>query len=497
MNSHTRQKVWKLHSLLGIILGLPLFIIFLAGSFAFYQNEAIHWTHAEMIEPIPETTPSLDSIVHEMSLKAGELKQVTFRVARPERPVTDIYWKNQGDEWSHYWNLPTSNQTIEATDHDADYLHFLVDLHYFDFLPYGRMMTGIIATLFFSIILTGVIYQWRGLKNDFKWSRLKKTGRGFWKNWHRTLSAVTMPFQAIYSATGAVLTIGLLASAPAIVLFFDGSQEKLEVAISPIEHVTSDQSSHHIQLDLARRKSEKIWGYQVETSLVQVISHEGKAPTIIVEGREKGFRFLRQHQIAFTADASVIQSAGPGEMLGAALIEGIVNLHFGIFGAFWIKIALGALGLVVAFSTAAGILILLQRHQSGKRARWLTILEALTYWVIAGFPLAIMVGLTTATIAIEYSVISFWLTLGVVFLILLIRRKTPQLHRYYILTGLVSWGALVSFAIKNYTSAFPLGSPHQEFVTIFSLCILGYGFLMFAIAYYINTRKTPQLPEKS
>ena len=496
MTSTTRNKLWRLHSLLGIFFGLPLFVIFLAGSFAFFEGESVHWTHADVTAASPDHSLSLEQLVAEVTEKEGGFEQVIFRIGQNDRPVTDIYWLSKEGERSHYWSLPVSGKVVEATDHDFDYMHFLVDLHYFEFFPYGRIVAGIVAALFFSIIITGMVYQWRGLKKDFRWSRLRKTGRSFWKNWHRTLSALTMPFQIIYSVTGAVFALGLTALAPAIFLFFEGDQKQLEASIYPVKAITAEASSSHLAIDDSLRQAEAIWGDEVSVFLVSVIPHKDKDPTIVVEGREQGWGFLRQHYIAFAADGTLLQKALPGEFLGAALIEGVVNIHFGILGAFWIKLVFALVGIIVAFSIAAGVLILLTRYRNDRRPRWVAILELLTYWIVAGFPLAIAVGLFFATVVIEYSVIAFWWTLVVVFLYCFIRNKVLVLRSLYLLGGFVSVACVVAFSVRYQSFPLMLGSAHQNYVCIFALCILGYAAVLMGFAKFLGQGKALAFKEQ-
>lgn len=408
-----------MHSLLGVALGLPLYIVFLAGSLAFYNDESVLLTHPQFSQQGHNGVIDWDGMVERMHAKYGELGRMTVRMPSPERPLADIYYESSdGDQMHHDWLIPGSNELVPAPDHDIDFAHFVVDLHFLEILPFGRYISGVIAALFCALIITGLVYQWRDMKKDFSRRVFSKLGRQFWRQWHRTLSVVTMPFQFCYAVTGAAFGLGLLAIAPVILLEFENDQSELEKAIDPTSALVSRGKAKEFRLAEAIQKARAEWNGDVSFFLVQVVSRrEGDRDDcrkiLVMEGREKGVHFLRKHQLAYTMDGCLLQRVLPGDYLGQAALEGLVNLHFGIFGSPWIKLAFALVGLIVTFSIAAGILILVRRYDRACKHRWdQYLLRWVSYSTIYGVFAGLIMGILMCRIHYPAAVQSFWITLS-------------------------------------------------------------------------------------
>ncbi len=489
-----RQRFWKLHAVLGTALGLPLFVIFLAGSFAFFVQEAINWTAPHHSRALPENLPSLDALVQNLDSQAGLMESVALLLVSNEHPVTKAFWRSQADD-AHAvirteWLQNPIDGTIEsAPGHHEDFAHFLVDLHYLNVFPQGRLLAGLIAMLFFSIILSGIVYQWRDLLKDLNLREMvRQTLTGwrprFWRDWHRSLSALTLPYQVIFSITGGVLALGLLATSPTIFFFFEGDQSKLAAAVVPATSLAPSQPTSSLELDKTLDHANEIWGDKVTPYVVEVIHHhDPDGHSIVIDGRESGVGFFRQHYLVYSGDGELLQQYAPGDVLGASLIEAITNLHFGIFGSFWIKLAFAILGFVVTISIAFGVYILIERQRNRTRLDW--VLSVLTRWIIGGIPLGIALGILFSTWRPELSEPVFW---GCV-LAALPLSALPQ--RRSSLTGLLAGAALFSllsvlvFAVVHRQSPWPTSHTADWMISFFNTCLILLGATYAFIAWRV------------
>ncbi|MGJ8657419.1 MAG: PepSY-associated TM helix domain-containing protein [Akkermansiaceae bacterium] len=501
MNAKKRNRFWQLHSLLGIIFGLPLFVIFVAGTLAFFEPQAINWTQPQYQAP-PSPTPALNPTVQALLEEYPQTEELTVVFPTPDHPVVDFYLE-ENHEFTHIWADPSSPLSTQlATDHDADIFHFFIDLHYLDFILFGQELTGLIASLFFAIILTGIIYQWRSIKRDASPKNLSLKSKNRWKNIHRFSSLITLPFQTIYSITGATLTLGLFLAAPAIYLFFDGDSAALNKSLFPGQVITASPSPNQIQfpLDQTIATATEQWPEDVNPRSIQFHNHPVSdttpaSKTIIIQGKQDGTHFIGTYLLTLDGDLNILHNQTPTSHMAPMMIESIVNLHFGSFGNFIIKSLFILTGLIVSLSIAAGVLIFLKRRQQGNQRYTPSnkLLKLLTYWLIGGLPLALASSLHAAQLIPAHPVDVFIYTITLSLICTFFYSKSLS-----ILSTLAAIAFLLlplSFAIAHHQSPFQSGSTHANLVTSFNIffVLTGSGIAYLAISLkstpHTNTRE--------
>ncbi|MBK1834886.1 PepSY-associated TM helix domain-containing protein [Roseibacillus ishigakijimensis] len=488
MKAQKRNRFWQLHSLLGIALGLPLFVIFLAGSFAFFVPESVNWTHPQA-GGSPTRPVSLNEAHAELEEMYPGIHHVIFGLARPSRPVTDVWAETGNHERIHLWLNPETGQIQEAIPHEKDYFHFLVDLHYFEFLPLGQEVAGLIAALFFAVILTGLVYQWRSLRGDLDGRKLSWRKKSRWKSFHRFTSAITFPLQISYALTGATLTLGLLLAAPAISLFFDGESEKLNEALFPVRVILPERevAGEGLPLDEALAKAQALWpeGVEPEFVFVNEPEEEGseKGQAIAIQGATQRVSFLGEYGVSFDRELTVLHQQTPTSHLASSLLEAIVNLHFGTFQSLFIKCAFAGAGLLISLSIASGVLILLQRRcEQEADSRWTGFLSVLTPAVVGGLPFAIAGGLLACQLAPDLPLPVFAICWGVALGISFWKKSDLRW---------LGWGTLVlflllplAFAFAQGQTPFPWESMGDRMIALFN----GAAWLL-AAGYFLLLRK--------
>lgn len=475
MEAKKRNRFWQLHSLLGIVLGLPLFIIFVAGTFAFFEPLAIHWLHPKYGQPpaeLPALAPALDRLLE----KHPDTDEITVVPAAPDHPVIDVYME-ENHVATHYWLDPTTLEPSPATPHDADLFHFLVDLHYFNFIPLGKELTGIIAALFFTIILTGIVYQWRTIRRDAHPRNLSPSQRNLWKNFHRFTSLFTLPFQALYSVSGAALALGLLLSAPAVYLFFNGKMDALNQTLFPGLTATAlpQENVDPFRIDEAAAFARSRWPADVRLRLIQAknLGTENGRPanrSIILHGKEDGVHLVGTHLLTLDGNLNVLHEQTPTSHLAPMFIEGLVNVHFATFNTLTLKILFAAAGLVVSLSIAAGIYIFLQRRLQGTVSRYslsTKVLVTLTHWMLGGLPLAIAISLHAAHWTPSVPVLVF---VVVIALSLVATALRPDLLAWQAKAAAAGFLALpLTYALVHRSNPFPWGTTHDGMILLFNL----------------------------
>ncbi|WP_411845326.1 PepSY-associated TM helix domain-containing protein [Roseibacillus persicicus] len=493
MKAKKRNRFWRLHSLLGISLGLPLFVIFLAGTLALFEPESLNWTNANFDDSAAKQG-ALNGVVSNLLEKHPQTDELSVVLATPERPVTDIYLE-EAHHPTHYWIDPQSGEATLATDHDADLFHFFVDLHYFEFLPYGIQLSGLIAALFFALILTGAVYQWRSMKQDIHPRNLSLQRKSRWKKVHRFTSLLTLPFQVIYSVTGASLALGLFLAAPAVWVFFDGDQAGLNEVLFPEHMVQAEPLSERpsFPVDEARAKATSLWGESVEPLIIHIEHTEATeeaaaSHTLMVQGKQKGLHFVGNSVVTLDESLNVLHSQSPTSHLGPMMIEGLVNVHFAAFNGFFIKIIFAFFGLIVSLSIGAGVYIFLQRllqgeEDQGRKTRFLVVT---TNWVLGGLPLAVALALHAAQLLPDWPVKVFWVVTG------LSLALTVFCRRALLYLSLLAAGAFVllplSFFMGQGQSSLQMGDAHGWMVSFFNIFFVVMGLSLALLVRQIGRR---------
>ncbi|MGE9268647.1 MAG: PepSY-associated TM helix domain-containing protein [Verrucomicrobiales bacterium] len=476
MKAQKRNRFWELHSLLGISLGLPLFIIFVAGTLAFFAPESVNWTNPEF-KGAEDPQAGLEAAVSDLLAKHPDADEFSVVLATPQRPVTDLYLEENG-EFPHYWLDPATGELSEATPHDSDLFHFFVDLHYFEFIPNGIQLAGLIAALFFAIILTGLVYQWRTMGRDLQLRNLSLQGKSRWKRIHRFTSLLTLPFQVAYSVTGAALALGLFLAAPTVSVFFDGDQEALNAVLFP-EHTAqappvADEPLFPVGAALA--KAQETWGPEVAPQIVHIAGREATeerpaSRTIMVEGKSQGLYFVGNHVMTMDENLEVLHAHTPTSHLGPMLIEALVNVHFASFNGFFIKIIFALFGLIVALSIGAGIYILLQRRPEASRLT--RFLRVLTHWQLGGLPLACAASLLAVQLAPDSPLLVFWVVYLLSLVVAVFWKKSLFIS---CLSAAILFLLLPAvFALAHGESPLPLGTPHAWMISFFNVFFLLIG----------------------
>lgn len=491
MNAKKRNRFWQLHSLLGITLGLPLFVIFLAGTLALFEPEAINWTQPQFDGSTPAENP-LNPVLNELLAKHPGTDELSVVLASDRHPVTDVYLEEDHHP-THYWIDPRDLTVSEATGHEADLFHFFVDLHYFEFLPYGIQISGAIAALFFAIILSGLVYQWRTMRQDLKLKNLSLKGASRWKKVHRFTSLFTLPFQIAYSVTGASLALGLFLAAPAVSVFFDGDQAALNETLFP-EHMAMAEPVHEeptYPVDEALALASAHWGPGVEPLIVHIAREEAHddhpaSHTILVQGKERGLHFVGTSSLTLDEDLNILHDQTPTSHLGPMMIEALVNVHFATFNGFLIKVLFALLGLIVTLSIAAGVYILVQRRRQGaeRDSRMTKFLVTTTHWLLGGLPLACALSLHAAQLSPGLPVVLFWIVLVAALpLTLLLKDGLGKVTT----ASAVAFSLLpLAFLIAQRESPLQVGNTHAVMVSFFNLFFLLMGIAIWQLVRQIK-----------
>lgn len=473
MDTKKRNRFWQLHSILGIALGLPLFVIFVAGTLAFFEPLAINWLHPQYGSPPAEPAP-LNPVINRLLERFPATDELSLSPAAPDRPIVDVHLE-QNHVGTRFWIDPHSLEIADGTTHEADLFHFFVDLHYFDFIPFGKEITGLIAALFFAIILTGIVYQWRSIRQDSDPRNLSLRRPNRWKMFHRFTSLATLPFQVIYAVTGAALAVGLFLAAPAIYLFFDGKTDALNETLFPgfMQKAPPPVDRPPFPVDEAIAVARKHWPEHVSLERLHIANlaaegDEAATRTIMLQGKSDRMYFVGGYLLTLDGELNILHDQTPTSHLAPMLIEALANVHFAMFNAPLITAVFVIFGFIVSLSIAAGVIIFLERHRRSSRgSKSFRLLEILTWWTIGGLPLAIAASLHAVHLVPKLPVYLFAATMLLSLVITSLWKPSLSLQSRVAAAGLILLP--VTFAVSHGQSPIQWGSSHGSIITLFNL----------------------------
>ena len=251
------QRLRQLHLILGLTIGLLLWLIVFAGSLSFYRAELDSWQLAAMAASLakeqsatkvqsgtklqstsavwPEQLPTAE---HSTALALAHLQQVApdaghwyIELPQPRSPYVKLHWQQQGERPQLYQQFlqPETGEALQepwllrfgATEHQLGGWFF--QLHY-NLLQlagsHSRTLVAFAALFWLLLSISGLLSlkgHWRYL---FKAnSRLADQQKQQNLQRHHQLALLTLPFALLFASTGWLTQMFSENSAPQQVLY--------------------------------------------------------------------------------------------------------------------------------------------------------------------------------------------------------------------------------------------------------------------------------------
>lgn len=203
-----KKHIWRLHSWLGLVAGLGLFIIGVSGSILVFRAEIDSWISPE--NTLPSSSSRLD--YDTLFAKARQQKpgwQVTawYTALRPDQ-LDMVGFSQSGSEENPWYSLDASTGLIVAglygvKDAPRSFTSWLLDLHY-SFLAedVGVLVAGVFALMLCLLGVTG-LYLYRDFWRHFFRLRWRASARIWLSDLHKFIGISSVIFNLILGFTGA------------------------------------------------------------------------------------------------------------------------------------------------------------------------------------------------------------------------------------------------------------------------------------------------------
>lgn len=402
LSVHAFRTFWAAHAWAGVVLGLVLHVMFVAGAVTLFLGPLKIWEEpmqhhtvraAELspqvlfergltaIRDLPQTPKRLW-----MGLPLGETGAVRFQ-----------YSDAKTGKWRALWMDPSTGAFVPEREQLAT---FLYHLHYLwhPAAPELEYLAGLLALAFLLTVVTGVLIHIKDIARQLTQFRPRVGRRTLWSDMHKVLGVMGLPFQLLYSYSGALIVFGpvVLTALADPVFGTDEARASRVVWNEPAGLVAPGGPGRALSLDdiLARARAVEpgfepiafgMQGYGREHSYVRAY------------GQVTGAGALRYTTVLLDhTTGRVLQIEGRATDLAShATQRWISSVHYAYFGGTAVRVLLAVLALAACATILTGNWIWLARRRERLRAGRPHLLARLT----AGFGAGILVAIAVLFVA--------------------------------------------------------------------------------------------------
>lgn len=409
-----RQDVLKtykdVHSWVGIIAGMFLFIAFWAGALTMFKEPLIRWATppaASFSAPTPiEQTDELIARTVAAYPKAAKGYTVVLEPG-PDSP-SRLYWNEGGrrDPKLVGANL-SSDGKLEVAPIETSRIGYLVDeLHRRVGLPLPNSIampiTTIVALLYFVAIISGVICLLPSLTKDLFALRVSHNLKRMWLDLHNVLGFFSLPFHIVIALTTVVFAFHDQIYDVQDKLIY---QDNIEARWEDHEHPPSpDPSTPLLPVPelLARLKLQAPGFRPVEMNFRREVPDHGGHMALTITGHDDRYGH-RSATVGYgTVDATTGKLVETDLMPGFqpplnATLSGFFTLHFGSFGGLPVRWGYFLMGLVGTIIFYTGNLVWIESRRKRERRGSGPVTQSRQTFVLAALTVGVCLGAIAGT----------------------------------------------------------------------------------------------------
>ncbi len=401
MSRGFRQSQSFLHTWSGLILGWVLFVIFVAGTIAFWREGLNRWMRPEL-DRIEQPHLVLAGAQRFLQNKAPDAKTWFISMPSQRSPGAQVFWQPQPEPGKAPARRRDNQALIGA---DGEPVHaretrggeffyrFHFDLQYMPII-WARWLVGIAAMAMLVAILSGIVTHKKIFRDFFTLRRGK--GQRSWLDGHNATAVLALPFHLMITYTGLVTLMAMLMPWTVVANYADESKlnERLFPQAQTVER--SGKAAPLADLSAVVRDAERRMG--APAGHISVAEPGDAAARITVSQSQS--TLLSSRAPSQTYDGVTGKLVWQSPLPGAAaqtfgVMIGLHSARFADYGMRWFYFLCGIGG---SLMVASGLVLwtVKRREKLPDPARphlGFRIVERLNLTVVAGFPLAIAVML--------------------------------------------------------------------------------------------------------
>lgn len=424
MDRARHLRNYDMHSWVGIVLGLIVYIVCFTGSFALFYGEVRSWEDPSLRISVPEELPEMDGIFNQWVEDTSEGNEVTFR--RFEYPTEHhpyfgggmtVQWPQlnedgtpklddsgevvtRGEFVDAHWHPSTGEPLAQrGTGFSRWMLDFHRDLMWPDGLggrTVGRSLVGIVGIILMLAILSGIIAHTK-IREEAYSMRLKRSQRLKWQDTHKVVGIWGLPFFIMIAFTGAFLGVIVIVSQLIAATAFKGDVDSLVAAVLGPETEPTGEQVQMLSLEEIRAIRHPESG---EQPYLVVMNNYGDAAAEFNLFYESKAELSFSELLYINGATGTFITDDPWNEVTAAnrVTNAMAPLHYGTYGGIWLKFLYFALGIGLSVITALGSMMWIERRKHGNEGGK----SEAFYNRLGNINAGVFLGLPVATIAIFY-----------------------------------------------------------------------------------------------
>jgi uncharacterized iron-regulated membrane protein len=497
MDNRKYNIYFHTHTISGIIICALLYVIFFAGSFAFFKDDIAAWQkNTSFVSKKEATVKDFNKVIDSLSqhhktkgrnfdftvLRHGMGAYVTMSpsmdstLKKKKKPGEGREGRGgggrgrgRGDGDSAFFTYSFAEQKQAEYGESYDMGEFLYRLHFFAQLniipirlgsPFGYLLAGVVSFIFLFALITGLLLHWDKMVSNFFIFRPWNKWKTVWTDLHTALGVIGFPFQFIFAVTGVVLIVNSFLLVPYSKLLYNGDSEKLyqdlEYSDETKYEYTYKPLTTAFDLNAYVKQIEKKW----DQSTVRTVSirnyNDANMHVIVTTKPDAQVRFSGLGKVVYRPqNQMVIFEKSPLENSSYVdKVKSVVyHLHFGDFGGRPLRVMFFVLGIIGCIVIISGILIWLVARDkdnvpSHKRKFnfWtanIFLASSLSMLPVTAFTMIVILFLGKATQSDIYHWYFYsWLALSVYFIA---RRDLSLTNRHTLFLSVVTCALLPVF----------------------------------------------------
>lgn len=389
MKSISIKKLYGIHSWVGLVTGILLFVIAFTGAVSvFARPELKIWANPEIRSPIKVDHQKVEQLIAEYAPQVPKAYREEIMIFLPRtRAFADlnIVFEAHSDEGGAkgvlYAFSPVTYELKYRTEgsieqlfaeRPTDMADFIADFHADLHLgrPIGLLLTGILGLTLMASIVTGIIIHRKILAQLFTF-RPSKSFSLMLNDGHKVFGVWGVAFHSVIAFTGAFLGLATVLLVPAAAFVsFGGDQDKLIETFTAMPEPVLTQQHYPTQIGTAL---DNAMNYQKDSQVVSatVMAYDDKNAVIYVS--TMGGPQISSLIHSFDSSGELQNSYGALsriEGFSGKILDLLFPLHFGNFGGLLVKFIWAILGLTTALLPLTGLMLWLERGMNSANPKF-------------------------------------------------------------------------------------------------------------------------------
>jgi uncharacterized iron-regulated membrane protein len=387
MKSISLKKLFLMHSWVGIVTAILLFIVCFTGALAVLSRPELKiWANPELHQlnalPSEKITEIINTYHKAVPKEFGENIHVYLPTGHNTHLLTVLFESHHGDEnyseaaayayqfdprnyqlVNEYYGATSYFYEHRKTDAPSFIGHFHADLHLGR--PIGLILTGFLGLTLLVSTVTGLFIHRQFFKELFTFRR-KKPLDVIINDGHKIMGIWGSLFHAVIGFTGAFLGLATVILLPAAAFVsFGGDQDKLIEKFTAIPEPAISEQFQATDINTILHDAQTRYPKAKIVDLTIMAHNDANAEVYmrLIGGEQVASQLLKYH-----GSGEFVKSMSSfGDIPGASIkvLELLFPLHFGNFAGLFVKLIWVFLGLTTALLPLSGMMMWLSKRSRG------------------------------------------------------------------------------------------------------------------------------------